>query len=47
MSQSQGQLFFKIKFKKIKKKKLIGCMGGNDGIMGISVDFTESTVVEI
>ena len=42
MDQSQGQLFFKIRFKKI-----IGCMGGNNGILGISVVFTESTVVEI
>lgn len=42
MDQSQGELFFKIKFKKI-----IGCMGENNGVLGIGVHFTESTVAEV
>lgn len=42
MDQSQGEFSFKIKFKKI-----IGCMGKNNGVLGIGVDFTESEVVEV
>ena len=42
MDQSQEELFFKIKF-----KKRAGCTGENNGVLGIGVDFTESTVVEI
>ena len=32
---------------KIRFKKRIGCMGTNSGVLGISVDFTEGTEVEI
>lgn len=38
----EKEAFFKIRF-----KKRIGCMGTNSGVLGISVDFTEGTEVEI
>lgn len=42
MDQSQGELFFKIEF-----KKRIGCTGEKNGVLGTGVDFIESSMVEI